>query len=427
MVFGNGTGPTDGLTAAQFAGGTFLRNSTPDPYLSAASAWTVECFFTTTATPAAAAPMVLLDQGASGEFMDLRITTLGKLAGSAFPTGAIITSAASVNDGLVHHAALTLTSGGVLTLYLDGASAGTASSVALLTAPLTRFNIAANDFVVGFAPFVGTLSHATSYSSALSAGRVASHAAVLTGFSETTAARFTRLASYAGATVNTPNNSGQLMSTQDTSGQSVLDALQSVADAESGVMFADGTGVLQLQGRSYRTLKTTATLALPAEEPSEDTTIPYDTSQLINQVTVTRTGGAEQTYTDPSFSSASGPGPFPMSLDMAVADDASALSRAQWLVNKYKTAAPRITDLTVDPFASITTPASILSLNIGDRVSLVLPSQKWSGSGDYVIEGWSESVAVDTWSITYNVLPWSLFQAAIWDDAGSTWDNALWA
>jgi prophage tail gpP-like protein len=57
-----------------------------------------------------------------------------------------------------------------------------------------------------------------------------------------------------------------LMGAQATSGSSVFDALNAVAAAEGGVMFVDGTGLLTMQGRSYRAAKTTADQTLTAQD-----------------------------------------------------------------------------------------------------------------------------------------------------------------
>jgi hypothetical protein len=51
--------------------------------------------------------------------------------------------------------------------------------------------------------------------------------------------------------------------------------------------------------------------------------------------------------------------------------------------------------LTLDPFSS-SSAAAILALQIGDRVSLALPSQQWADGGDYTIEGWSETISPDS-------------------------------
>lgn len=212
------------------------------------------------------------------------------------------------------------------------------------------------------------------------------------------------------------------MGPQATSGQSLYEAMQAVAQAEGGVLFADGSGDITMQGRYFRGLRTTADLTLGETEPGPDTAVTWDTQQKINQVTVTRTGGATQVY--PTL--AAGTLVYPQSLDIAVDTDDSALSAAEWLVSKHTETAPRLGSVTFDLMTSASAEA-ILDLTLGERLDLsAMPSQLWAGLGDYTIEGWTESLSDTAWTLAVNLLPFDLAEVAVWDDAASLWDSAVW-
>lgn len=432
-TFGSGTGPVDGLSAVTFAGGQYLSGRGTVPLIGATSGITLEGFMATTETPTAARQIAAVSNPDSviRDEIGIYLNTDGTVGGGLGVTNGtnlvLASSAATANDGKTHQVALKLViSGGnvTATIYLDGApTVGTTAALASFPTDFDWIDAGGSqNWINGDTHFNGTISHVALYGTALSDARIASHAGVLTGFVESTAARFARIAFYAGvASVSTPVNSGTLVATQATTGQSALDALQAVADAETGVMFANGSGSLILQGAGYRAQKTTATLSLGEQEPAPDTSITWDTQQLVNQVTVTRTGGATQVIPTTPI-----PRIFPQSLDLIVTTDDIALSRAQWLLGKHQTTSPRLPGATFDLMTSPSA-ASILSLEIGDRLNLsALPSQVWPASGDYTIEGWSETRSTTSWTITFNLLPWSLFQAAIWDV--TNWDDpaAVW-
>jgi hypothetical protein len=207
-----------------------------------------------------------------------------------------------------------------------------------------------------------------------------------------------------------------LMGAQATSGSSVFDALNAVAAAEGGVMFVDGTGLLTMQGRSYRAAKTTADQTLTAQDLGEDTVLALDSQQIINQATVTRTGGAQQVATN-ATSIATYKGVYPTSLDLAVDSDATALNVAQWIVFKHADPTPRIGSLTLDLLTS-TVAETIFQRDLGDRIAFSgMPSQKWSSTGDVVLEGWTETLTDSSWGLSANLLPWSLFQSFILNNA----------
>lgn len=403
-VFGSVAGPFDSGTGVTLAGGQWLEATTASDCLGA-SAWSMVCWFNTTTTPAVAMTLLWVTNAAGTAGVPLAIDSAGHVIFSS------LSSSFSVTDGAVHSVAVAW-DGTVLHLLVDESST---------TAFLFTVSGAGLDRVVvgGQAPlasaFTGTISHVALYDHFISP---LGHPN--TGpYTERADARLSRLASYAGLTATAVDPSGQYMPDQATNGQSLFQAMQDVATAEGGVLFADGDGNLVLQGRYHRSLKTAADLTLDSQDQSVDTAITVDTQQLINQVTVTRIGGADQVVTD-------GAGDYPTSYELAVLTDADALANAQWTVEKHKTVSPRIGSVTVNLHESPNA-EDIISAGIGDRIALAnMPDQIWGDIGDLTIEGWSETITHQSWTRTLNLLPFELSRVAIWDDPGSLWDDAPW-
>lgn len=393
VTFGSGTGPgVDGLTAATFAGGQYLVGTVP----TLSSSWSAAFFFATTAVPTGFG-MPLLDLGVIAPLIDSSGVLLGH----------------TVNDGSTHMLVLS-NSGSSLKIYLDGALV---SSGGALSVP-TTFKVGAGGGLP--AVYVGTMSHVAVSPSALSAGDVAAIYGASLGITETTAARFARIASYGGfTTATTSGMSGQLMGAQATSGKSLADALQDVGTAEGGVVYANGTGLVTLQGRNYRSQKVAADQTLAAIDVGEDTSLTLDTQQMVNKVTVSRPDGATQIAQDNVSIAARGE--FPTSLDLPVDTDANALLAAQWVLAKHAIPGPRLPSVTFDLMTS-SVAEQIFAREVGDRIAFSgMPSQQWASAGDATLEGWTETLQVSLssaeWTLAATLLPWSLASAFILDSA----------
>lgn len=410
LTFGTGTGPgTDGLSAVQFFGGQYLKTSLPG----VTTGLDIEFYFAASADGTIlTAPASNLGGTADNVTVSLSsgnlIVAVNRGVGSP-PSTFVTTSGTNYADGATHQVVVVLGDVGG-SIYVDGASRATASwSFTVIGYDLTNLQVGNG--------FTGTLSHLAVFP-ALNGTMIAAHYAMSSGASETTSARLARLCSYAGMTPTTVSPSGRLMGAQSTSGASLFDAIQSVAAAEGGVVFADGSGTITMQGRDYRTLKTTADFTA-GTDVDPGTTVPWDDQLLYNKVTVTRTGGAVQVV--PNTTSLP---EHPLEIELPVVTDTDALAAAQWIVAKHQTPSPRTPTLTFDPLSSPRS-AAMLGIKIGDRIALPnLPTQWWGTAGDFVVEGWSEAVSHDSWELTLNVVPWTLYQAALWGSA--TWGSSVW-
>jgi hypothetical protein len=423
LTFGSQLGTTS-LPGVTFTAGQYLRGSST---VLGTGSWSIE-FFVSVPTPPpgppGVGPALVYVEAATPPLSGQSHVAINLAAASgvviASVTGVdIATSTTPVCDGAAHQVVLTW-DGTTLRLYIDGSLEDTDAG-GNFGAPLTEVYLANNN--TGLNPLTGTLSQVSFYPATLSAPRVTAHAAARVEFIESTDARLSRLASYAGLATTTDSTSGQVMGLQETDGAKLADALQDVATAEGGVFFVDGSGDLIMQGRYHRTNKSTPDIILGELEVGADTVVPWDTQQKINQVTVSRAGGATQLY--PALNP--GESVFPESLDLSVAADEDALARAQWTIAKYVATSPRIPSVIFNLHESPVA-EQLLALEIGDRVSFsALPSQMWPAAGDYTIEGWSESLSLTGWTLAVNLLPWFLFESAIYDDATSLYDDAVYA
>lgn len=397
VAFGNGVGPVDGLSAATFSGGQFLTDATPGTFLGPI-AWTLELWLNVPAPPTATMGVIQAKATDNSAAFALSLDTSGRIA--AFGP--------NLCDGLTHHVAVTWDGGPNQTYYVDGTSIGTTSIGGAMGAM--------NVLLVGgntFSPLIysGTISHIATYTAALPAFKIADHYLYGTDPTEDTAARLARIGDWAGVTTAvTAGMSGQLMPRQSTSGRAALDVLKEIEDAEGGVVFSDGSGRIVLQGRGYRSGKTTPTVTLNADDVATGTRVPWDTQQYTDQITVTRNGGATQVVGNTVSPR------YPTTLDLTVDTDAAALNHGRWLLLKSSVNTPRMPTTNLLPRGSSNAEA-ILNLDIGDRIAFAnLPAQMYTNAGDQVFEGRTETITQDEWTITPNLVPWSLFTALALDD-----------
>lgn len=411
IQFGQGTGPVDGASAVVLAGGKYLA---PPSWVSTTFA-TFGCWFATTSTSGLA--LLVTD------VFSIVLQTSGKLGVTDQAGTLLYTPSPVVNDG-ANHLVLVTASGSGIQVFIDGQNA---AGVGSGNVPTTLAGVGnSSDFsATAFGnTFVGSISHVMGFAAVLTNTQVLTLYQAGAGFSETTDARLSRLASYAGLIATTDDPSGQIMGAQTTAGESLLDAMQNAVAAEAGVLFADGSGNLVMQGRSYRSIRTTADVTLGETEPGEDTVVTWDTQQKFNQVTVTRTGGAVQTVATAGVGARTEP-VYPTSIELNVDADAASLDAANWILSKHQDTEPRIGAVTFDLLTSPNAEA-LLGLKVGDRLLLsAMPSQMW-GTADYTVEGWAEATGSDQWTLTVNLLPFDLFKSGVWDDTNSMWDSAIW-
>ena len=410
VTFGTATGPgTDGLTAASFAGGKYLKM----PQAFTAEAF--ECFFSISAAPAS--PVGLLFTGRPDSANAVTIGTDGQLH-NVIGSG----SSPSVADGAVHHLAWTGLSSG--TIFLDGVSvitgAGGPGSVG-----------GSVDWVVGAAPgwadaFTGTVSHVAIYATPTPAdGEWVVHTDVgLTGFAgDTPAARLARYASYADiATAEQSLDTGvDTIAHFDITGSTALDAMRKVEATEGGVLFDGRDNTLTFHDRDRRyDAAAGLTLSMTTQQVEADYQSKLDRSALVNIADAQNIDGTITARVE-NVTSRDEYGVHSTSLEVASTNIEAPLQAASWRVNKYSTPSARVPSLSVNllPFAPADQ-ASILAATIGTRIDVTgHPSQAANGTESYFMEGYTESIGPESYTLTFNVSPGAVY-LNVWQLDSST-------
>lgn len=393
-IFGTPLGDLSG--SADFAAGQSLwsgRWQTPSGLRA------VECVFATSTTVQGTLAHVITGTGEAQLYVTAAGNVAVRLTGS-IGSGTIV-SPGSYADGLPHHVIATATSYPTWTLFVDGVSVGT-HNPGTITPSIW-------DMRVGDG-LVGQVAAVALYPTALTATRAIDHA---TGFTtrwagERSDQRIDRIYRHARLTSGITAETGEQEVTGmgDLTGTSPIDAMRTIAEAEQGVVFVDGSGVLRFHARGHRyTATPAATIASSLIDPATEFT--GDDQGLINRATVTRddeTGSpqvvADQTSIDPYDESA-------YEATLPIPSDEDAMQIASWLVGTYAQPMARTPSLKLD---LLTRPDSfatgILGIEIGDKLVITgLPSQAPASTLELFVEGWTETISADEWSIAANTSP----------------------
>jgi hypothetical protein len=419
LTFGTTLGVTDGLSCVQFNGGTYLHNTIPSVYVPTGAAYTLECFFSNSATTANTAILMSVDAGMdgfTGSSLFIGINPAGKLVAS----GAGFTSSASVNDGVVHHAFYAVTAGGVGNLFLDGVSVAFGASAFSTASDFVGFSLAPSAIPFLTSSFVGTIAHAVVYPSAVGAARPAIHGAARNGFlGETGTARLTRHAGYAGIPVGTLDTSLSNMAA-NIDASTAWGEIQAAADAEFGVAYIDGTGALTFHNRNRVVSKTVPDLTLSSQWVTPDVAPVSDDQQLVNYMEVSseQTDGVSLAR---NITSETSHGRYPGSRSFMVQTDAEALDRANWLVSKLAEPTTRYGTLTINLYGMTPALASsvvnAIDVDCWLRVTSMASQNPGGTTADVIVQAFTETVNGDTWTIACNVVSQALYSPAwILDD-----------
>ena len=397
VVFGTATGPsTDSLTALTTAGGQYL-GSVNGPNFAYGSV-SVEGFF---ATSAASGTLFGVDR--------ISIVMSGAGVVTASYPGIGTLTGPDVNDGLTHHVALTA-DGTNVKLYIDGTLADTIASS--LTDPNATNDLSAGSGTTG--GIAADLAHFAIYGTALSAARVADHAAAgLTGFAgEATDDRLARYALLAGiASTELSADAGTTTCAHvDSTDATAVDLMRQVETTEGGVLFDAADGTLTFHNRAHRyTATADLTLDMAAHRVGADFALKLDRTGLVNDATVATADG---TVTGRSVNTTSRDyyGPATTSVQTLSTDDEEPQQAAWWIVATRAEPQSRVPTLTVDllPFDTYPSQNDVLALTIGDRIDVTnQPDQAAVTDASYFVEGYTETIGPESYDLTFNVSPGS--------------------
>lgn len=438
IAFGSATGPiTESLTAAQFTrvsatAGAYLLMASPtvliDPTTPTGTVL-LEAFFLTSS--AQEMGICQADQfgfypGQTAYFLGTNAS--GKLIGVNWVSGTpvyTVTSAATVSDGAIHHAALRETYDGVNTvgdLFLDGVKVATSTLGGDWRNAVGRL---VGGGGLANSAYVGTLAHVALdwNATAITDARIQQHAlAGLTGFSgERSDQRITRLASYAGipaGEVTVETGLSTSISSQDTTGQVPITLMQDVTQTEGGVLFDRGDGQLTFHARSHRYNAATV-LTLGGGDLQASLEPRLDDQDLVNDITASRDGGVSVRVVDtPSLNEY---GTYRDEITLLTTLDNEVSDAAYWRL--YTGSSPQVNVPTAETELAAATTAqrtAVLAREIGDRTTLAgLPAQAPAASMDFFIEGISETITGSSYRVAFNLSAAS--QSGVWQLDSSTY------
>lgn len=409
IAFGaEGSGASDGVTAATFGGGKYLSGSG----MNLTTAGLLLAF--KVAPGSATMSLVSVTGLATGApfIVDIQIDDDGLILADV--------GASSLYDFVTDwadnqwHVAEIRISGSDSYLYIDGvqrdASAGSASTVTL-----DRIDVAG-------ITATATIGHVAVFSSTQSPTRIAAHAdAILDGFAgESGTERIQRLAGYAGLAIGGPDTSLTDVPFGPIAGGSAWDAISKVAEAELGAVFVGPTG-LKFYNRNRVPMKSGPDLTIAANlYVSPDVKPVDDDQQMVNYLEVTSDATrTSQLVRNPTSETAHGR--YADSRSYLVTTDTEALDRGNWVINNFAEPTTRYGTLTLNLLSMPTVVASLIIADL-DVFSWLrienLAAQNPTGSRvDVVVQGFIETVTADTWSITCNVVSRSLYEVAILNDS----------
>lgn len=336
----------------------------------------------------------------------------------------------AVNDGEIHHIAITLTSSTTLKLYVDGALESTLTAANPFTRTFTSISFGPDRLRVKM-----WLGHAAVHKRALSAAEILAHAQAATAATETPSERIVRVAGRVGVPAAEVDAAGTTASVgaQAEAGRSASEVIDELSASIGGIVYDTREGHLALQSRGYRYNRAADfTLSALLQEIGGDLTPVMDDRYLVNTVEFSRSGtdGVPATITDDD--SIDSYGVYKQTFTIVSSSDIEVEAAAQNLLTLYADPIPRYKQVTVD-VVNLDSPqrALVLDADIGSRFAAIdLPTQAPAVSDSMFLEGYTESITSASHTLTMNTTPGDVYQNVfVWDDATrGVWDtNDVWA
>jgi hypothetical protein len=316
-------------------------------------------------------------------------------------------STTNVADGLPHVVVWEYAAGKIT---VDGALVVTGGA----TLPASSF------LTIGALSGTGSTMLLSCLHSGLAANAAAAYQAYVGWPGEAGTTRLTRVANLSNLPIGTldPSLTNLAAMTQD-GGQTAQGVFNDVAVAEMGLLFFDGGGNLTFHNRNRPALKTAPDITVAADVLDPGTAFTVDLQGILNYFEVTATGsGGKQIIRNTTSESTHGR--YPGSATYAVQTDSEATDRGKWVVVTHAEPAPRVGSLTIDLLSlDAATQSSLLGAEPNTWIRVTgLPSQTPGGTtADLMVQGFSEALTKDSWSITFNVVNRSLYTALILDNA----------
>ena len=196
---------------------------------------------------------------------------------------------------------------------------------------------------------------------------------------------------------------------------SPLDAFAKVVDTEAGLFLIQADGFPTFHLASYR-YNVASSLSLAADRLDPNAlTFRGDNFGVYDDVTAT--GATGLVGRSVNAASVAAYGRRKGSVETLGVDVASLLSSAARLAYGFGTARNRITGVRFSPLNDASLIAAALGLDVGEKITIsALPAQAPASSVDLFVEGYSETVSEDDWSMTLTTSPaepWNVWQLGV--------------
>ena len=415
------------LTQTSMTNGQCLIGTATVPTFGSTGSLTVEAWIRTSTIDATYNQyFVNLFNRTSSSTIDMTMAILASSgAAEAFWAAANPSGGAVIATGSwVHVAFVADNGGGSSALYVDGAVVGTGGGPTGTRRLVDTLSIGTSTVLPTGGLYDGQIAHVAVYDTALSAARILAHyeagqaSGSFTG--DTADERFSRLCRLAGlpsALYASDATATTVLGAQPLDGVGLMDAILQVTDSERGVAYVDGAGVLTyLSSASVSGL--TSALTLGPSDVDQDVTLTTNDQELVNDVTVTRPGGATQRRADQA--SIDSIGQAATTVDTLLTTDAAAGALADLLLSQGLVVHPRTDDLTLDLRAKATTidADAAVALDTGSRVTVAgLPDGAPASTLELMVTGVAHRITHVEWDLTLTVAPLQTLPAWVLEDA----------
>lgn len=207
-------------------------------------------------------------------------------------------------------------------------------------------------------------------------------------------------------------------------GRNVLDVMYEITDTEAGLLYANRNGVIVFEDRStrYASQTSTATFGTGVSELHyENLEYDYDPTYVYSQVDLTRPGNANYPPKSSSTSLATY-GQRVLNTELQLTSDFDLDQAALYLLQRYGTAQPRIRKLTLNPAGNAAIWATVLGLEISQRITLNHRVNGVTMAGDYYVEKIQHTVNMESsppsWTVDLQLSP--VFVPSAWVLGDST-------
>ena len=205
---------------------------------------------------------------------------------------------------------------------------------------------------------------------------------------------------------------GQFEVQTQATNSNVLSAIRAVEFAEQGEAFlgrgSDGFDFIFRNAAYRQTVSSQATFGNDTGQlPFNDVSLTFDQARLVNQSSITRNGGSEQTWADAGSKADFGSYTESHSGTLNITDT-EALNIAKRRVASFSQSDVRVTSMICSPQADTNLWVQVLGRELGDEITINLPTPAGNSySSDVNIEGIEHSVDAinNTWTWTVRTSP----------------------